>query len=268
MYSINLTIHNKEFLLERVLESIKTNTYGRYELVMVLDGCQDKSEYIVTEFIKSNPKIKTKIIYADNIFETKSNNLAAKNSDGDFIIIVQDDMVINEKDWNKRLVDPINKFDDIFAVTSRTAHNWELNPNSRQRNTNHFVPNEWSDILIHTDHADRNNTPRNVLAIRESVNRGPLALDHKIVEQLGYFDEEFSPQDMDDHDLCYRASYIGKKCGCYWIDYTSLPEWGGTRVLGGPPEWLLRSNQKNVRIVYERHKKIIESPKNNEFRIV
>jgi hypothetical protein len=37
-------------------------------------------------------------------------------------------MIIKEHGWNQRMQKPFNKFDDVFAVTSRTAHDWELIP--------------------------------------------------------------------------------------------------------------------------------------------
>ena len=113
MISINLTIFNKGFLVERVLSAIKDNTVLDYELIVVLDGCTDNSEANVLKFFNEN-NINHKIFYADNVFETKANNIAAKNSEGDIIIIVQDDMVIDEKVWDERLIKPIRAFDDVF----------------------------------------------------------------------------------------------------------------------------------------------------------
>jgi hypothetical protein len=52
---------------------------------------------------------------------------------------------------------------------------------------------------------------------------------------------------------------LGKVCGCYWIDYESRDEWGGTRVSGSPAPWLLKANHKNTKIFYNRHKDLIES---------
>ena len=114
MISINLTIHNKEFLLRNVLEGIKENTTSTYEIVSVLDGCNDASESILDKFISDNPSIKVKKLFADNVFETKSNNIAAKSSEGDFIVIIQDDMVIKERGWDERMLRPFSRFDDIF----------------------------------------------------------------------------------------------------------------------------------------------------------
>ena len=41
MNSIILTVHNKGWLLERVMKSIYDNTANEFELIVVLDGCTD-----------------------------------------------------------------------------------------------------------------------------------------------------------------------------------------------------------------------------------
>ena len=259
-HSIILTIHNKGFLLPKVLDGIKTNTVGNYELIIVLDGCSDNSLEIVNLFKKTNPEISIKIIKTPDIFETKANNAGLKIASGEIVIIVQDDMVINEYDWNNRITKPFIMFEDVFAVTANCAHNWEINHNSRHILTNNNNNYEWSDILNHVDHANKTNTPRNIFRIRQCVNRGPLAINHNDLKKLNYFDENFAPLDMDDHDLCFRMSeQIGKVVGCYWIDYISDLSWGGTRASGNTAGWHLLSNQKNTRIVYDRHKNKINN---------
>lgn len=264
MTSINLTVHNKGFLLKRVLQGILDNTVGPYELIIVLDGCTDESESIVDLFISDNKSIKIKKLYAPNVFETMANNIAAKNSEGDQIIIVQDDMIVKEPRWNVRMIKPINTFSDVFAVTARMAHNWILNPHSRDIDVSDFHGNDWADILFHTDHADRRNINRQTFAMRDSVNRGPLLLKHSVLQELNYFDEEFSPLDMDDHDLCYRAFKKGYKSGCYWIDFESQDSWGGTRENNKPKKWMLMSNFKNSKILLSRHRDLICGTKRNQ----
>jgi glycosyltransferase involved in cell wall biosynthesis len=260
MVSINLTVHNKEFLLGECLNRIKDNTTGIYELVVVLDGCSDSSESILDRFISDNKNLAIKKLYAPNVFETKANNIAARNSNGEYIAIVQDDMLINEKGWNERMIKPFSAFDDVFSVTSRTSHNWEINKNSLDINKESINPGSWSDILFHTDHADRRNTPRDVFEIRDTSNRGPLMINHQDLEKMGYFDEVFCPQDMDDHDLHYRVKKIlGKVTGLYWIDFISDNSWGGTRENGVTKQWMLDSNHKNQKILYDRHKEYLKS---------
>ena len=261
--SIILTIHNKGFLIDRVVKGIYENTSTPTELIFVFDGCTDDSEKKV-ESIPTPPNFSVKKFYAPNVFETKANNIGLKAATGDYSIIVQDDMIIKEKDWNLRLRKPVEAFNNVFAVTARTAHNWVHNPSNRHEKLIENLDYCWCDILNHTDHANRQTIDRETFAIRDSVNRGPLLLRNDVLEKLNYLDEAFSPQDMDDHDLCYRAyGQLGMLAGCYWIDFESEDSWGGTRVGGSPAPWLLKANHKNVKIVWERHKELIVGPKHN-----
>lgn len=257
--SLILTIHNKDFLINEVLYGIKANTTGNYELIVVLDGCTDNTEKIVRNFKKENSKIKTEIIETPDVFETMANNAGLRHANSEISIIIQDDMVIKENGWNNRITKPFRDFNDVFGVTANCAHNWEFNPKSKHRKTKKNNNYEWCDILNHVDHANRDNTARDTFSIRQCVNRGPLALNHSDLVSLDYFDESFAPQDMDDHDLCFRMQKeLGKVVGCYWIDYICNEEWGGTRASGKPAPWVLEANQKNTKIVVKRHKKRIK----------
>lgn len=268
MLSINLTVHNKDFLLDQVLKGITENTLSPYELVVVLDGCSDRSEQILDKFIVSHDDVKIKKLFADDVFETKSNNIAAKASEGEFIAIVQDDMVIMEKGWDQRMLTPFKKFDDVFSVTSRTSHNWIFNPESKHQNLDKIPPGIWSDILFHVDHADKNNTPRDIFEIRDSSNRGPLVINHQDLEKLNYFDEIFAPLDLDEHDLHYRAKKeLGKVTGVFWIEYLSDLSWGGTRKEGHTAQWHLDANHKNSKILLERHGDILNERKKESRKI-
>ena len=269
MHSIILTVHNKDWLLEKVLEGIYYNTRTPYELIIVLDGCTDNSERVVWDTLLSTP-VEWKLLHAPDVYETKANNLGLKAASGDKVIIIQDDIIVNEKDWNVRMEKPFKAFDDVFAVTGNTAHNWVFNPNSVHLGMENNLDNCWCDILDHVDHASRTHIlPRDIFAARCTANRGPLMIDHSDLQKLNYLDEEFSPQDMDDHDLCYRAyKELGKVAGAYWIDYQSDSAWGGTRVSGHPAPWLLKAHHKNTKLFYERYKDLINTRRLIDDRIL
>lgn len=267
--SIILTVHNKDFLLEESLRRIKELTSKPYELIIIIDGCSDKSLEIATRFKSKNPKIKTIVEETPDIFETKANNVGCKLATGDYIFIVQDDMLINEKSWNQRLLKPFRAFGDVFAVSANCAHNWVFNPNSIHLNMEENLDNCWCDILKHVDHAGRPwNLPRNVFAVRQCVNRGPLVINHEDLKHLGYFDESFAPLDMDDHDLCFRMKKeLNKVVGCYWVDFTSNFAWGGTHNPNGThKDWFYISNHKNTKMVWNRHSEIINNTRKLENR--
>jgi glycosyltransferase involved in cell wall biosynthesis len=266
MLSINLTIHNKEYLLEKVLTGIFKNTTSPFEFIAVLDGCTDKSEEILMSFLQKHDNKYCKqfnIKHTDNIFETKANNLAALLSCGQHICIIQDDMVITEYAWEKQMLKPFMLWDDVFAVTAGCAHNWRHNIDSKG-----IDENGWSDLLIHCDHANKTNTDKDHFYLRSSVNRGPLMINRMDLVEMGYFDEVFCPQDSDDHDLMYRMKKkLNKICGYVNIDWESRPEWGGTRDEGGKTkQWMLDANIKNAKLLYDRHSDLINQYVKNDTR--
>ena len=261
MISLNLTVHNKSFLLPEVLSGIKNNTTGNYEIIFVLDGCTDSSLQMVEYFCMNNPRIKTKILEAPDVYETKANNLALKNSTGNYAIIIQDDQIITQSGYNERLLKPFHLFSDVFAVTGRCAHSWRINPHSIDINKDEIDGYAWSDILEHYNHADKSNTDRDTFAIRNSVNRGPLVVDLQAMESIGYFDESYK-MDMDEHNACYLAKEkLGMVSGFYDIGWTSEARFGGTRDEdGNTKQWALKNNHISSKIFYNRWKEELIKP--------
>jgi len=254
MQSIILTVNNKAWLIDQVIDAIYKYTVNPFELIIVLDGCTDNSEQVVKEHIKDNARI----FYTPDVYETIANNVGLKNAVGEFVIIIQDDMIINELGWDARMRKPLDAFPDIFAVTARTAHSWQINYASSM--INNYVPAEGQDLIIPIDLADKDRgLDRQTFAIRQSVNRGPLMIRHSDLKILNYLDESYAPFEMDDHDLCYRAQKVlGKYAGCYWVDYISELEWGGTRKPETQPV-LLRAANKNAKLLFDRHEDLINN---------
>lgn len=212
-----LTIHNKDFLAERVCLSLLENLSNiNNQIIVVFDGCTDNSESIVKNVFKDVTNKKIDYIYTDNVFETKANNAGLKIVENDYVVLIQDDMVVNEKDFDLRMLQPFKTFDDVFAVTSFVAHNNIYNESTKQIN--------------YIDIASKDNSERDIFYAREYANRGPLMYDYKDVVKLNFLDEYFAPQNYDDMDISMRAfKELGKVSGLYWVDYTSDPNWGTTR---------------------------------------
>ena len=68
MHSIILTVHNKDWLIERVIEGIYKYTAEPYELIVVIDGCTDNSEKVIWDALSGTP-VKRKFLHAPNVFE-------------------------------------------------------------------------------------------------------------------------------------------------------------------------------------------------------
>jgi glycosyltransferase involved in cell wall biosynthesis len=250
-FTICLTIFNSGHQLRRVLDGIHKNTVGSYELNCCLDSCTDDSEKILLDWAYDNSK-SINIFYGDQLFETRANNLCLKNANTDYAIIIQDDQQIAECGWNTRILKPFAAFDDVFAVSGRGAHNFRYNEASSFTDQN-FEDDNWSDLLQAVDHVC------DEFYIRDSVYRGPLAINLADLRQLGYFDESFK-QDCDDHDLNLKMKKVlGKKVGYYAMDWNELS--GSTRDESGQSKvWVKKLQQKNIRTVWDRHKGVIVNP--------
>lgn len=260
--SIIVTCHNKDNLIGNVIQSIIMNTSNSAELIIVFDGCTDNSEKIVDDIIKTGLRniSSVKKIYTPDVFETKANNIGMKIANGNIFILVQDDMVITEKNWDIRIIKPIITFNDVISVTAKTAHNIKV---IKSRFRKRYVALDFSDLV----HGQYGCISREHFFIRDTANRGPLALDAKKVRELNFLDEKFAPYNWDEHDLNLRA-YSAHKwvSGCYWVKFRSDENWGTTRNKN--KEIFTASYSRNARLLYSRHKKLIEGNKHNEERFL
>lgn len=245
MISIILTVHNQESIIKNIFNSIIENKSDLCkEIIIIYDGCTDNSEKIIDEQVCDIPK---SIIYSHNIFEVKANNLGLKLSAFDYSLIIQDDMLIKEKDFDKKLLLPFLKVPNVFAVSGRDAVNVELIYNK----------------IIFTDVGGRDGDNRkNIFFIRDAINRGPILINNQLLKKLNYLNEEFSPLALDDVDLCLRAKKIGYLVGAYVIDYDSDYSWGTTRKKSG--FILQESEEKNKKLLLKYHKDLITQIKENK----
>lgn len=230
--SVILTIHNKGWLASTVIDGFIKYTSTPFELVVVYDGCTDNSKNAVESVLKTyskrpgENKIRNYVeVITPDIHETRANNAGMKSSTGKYAILVQDDMIVNEVGWDKRLMRPMNLWNDVFAVSARNAltHLPGISNLKVIGRIEDDTPRGYYD-----------NLDRNLFRVRQSVNRGPLCLDMEKVKKLNYLDEEFAPSDCDDADICWRAFLNhGWRCGVYPIDYLSDLNWGTARIKAG-----------------------------------
>jgi glycosyltransferase involved in cell wall biosynthesis len=244
--SVVLTIFNKENIIEMILKALfKYTSKTVNEYIFVLDGCTDNSESILNRMLPNIPhNANYKIIKTDNVFELRANNAGLKECTNEYAIIVQDDMCIEELNWNDRLLQPILHYKDIWAVTARTA--CSLNPDGNWYNIKEGP----------VGHNFKKNAdfPRNLVFVGQVVNRGPLLVTMSVIKQIGYFDETLPGCiGCDDVDACLKVfERFGLRCCSFWIGYNSPLEWGSTR--SGPKVEFVREEEKRnnneIRIRY------------------
>ena len=122
--SLILTIHNKEKTIIEILRNL-INLRSEYSnrIILIFDGCTDKSYELAKEFAKNiSHGLVLDFVITNDIWETKANNVGLKMVDTKYATIVQDDMLIKQRNWDKTLIDNFRKY-DLFAVSIEQVMN-------------------------------------------------------------------------------------------------------------------------------------------------
>jgi glycosyltransferase involved in cell wall biosynthesis len=255
--SVVLTVHNKENLIDQVVNSIFENMSAAVkEFIVVFDGCTDKSEQLFNFMMSqmNRPCVVT-ILHEPGVFEIKANNAGLKQVHCDYACLIQDDMVIKEPEFDQRLLKPFQALPEVFAVTGRDACDLSIK-NGRLSYDN---MQGWSKA-----------SAKNKFYIRDIVNRGPLMFDTVRLKSLNYLDETLCPISHDDFDICLKAyrerSWIA---GAYWISYDSDKAWGTSRQKSNPNRgYINRALKRNELEIIKRYQDVIEGEKHSREIII
>ena len=104
--SIVLAVHNLEETIGDVVDGIINNVSNNVkEMFIILDACTDNSEdVILRSLIWKSDTLDVKIVYANYNNKLIAHNIGCCSSEYKYSLIVPDDMVINEKNFDKRLL--------------------------------------------------------------------------------------------------------------------------------------------------------------------
>lgn len=92
-FSLIIPVYNRPEEIRVVLEGLSQQTYKNFEVIIVEDGSVDKSEDIVESF---KDQLNVHYYYIDNIGQGFARNYGFKQSKGDYVIILDSDIIIPE----------------------------------------------------------------------------------------------------------------------------------------------------------------------------
>ena len=87
MISVIIPLYNKEPIIERSLQSVLSQDYDDFEVVVVNDGSTDRSADIVRSI--NDPRIR--LIEQENGGPSKARNTGTKNAKGEWILFLDAD---------------------------------------------------------------------------------------------------------------------------------------------------------------------------------
>lgn len=107
LISIVIPMYNAQEFIAKLLDSILSQTYKKFEVVIVNDGSTDNSLNIVNEYAKKDNRIK--VITTPNGGVSRARNIGLKNITGKYFSFLDADDYI-EKDMYEKIVDAMKKY--------------------------------------------------------------------------------------------------------------------------------------------------------------
>lgn len=220
--SIGYTIWNKKGLLPKVIYGLKESFGENDEFVFLFDNCTDDSIGVfesLKRYLPSKPKI---IITYEDLYEVKANNRLLEESTGDIVILFQDDIVCHDKNIREKVKNIVHGYGNKLGLLGGRS-GFELTGENIFPERTYYRVSNWE----HLGKQYGEKLPEGGFKERTFLNRGPLVFTRKLLNQVGYLDEEFAPLWGDDLDYCAEAKFkYHKKNVVFQCDVESQLKWG------------------------------------------
>jgi GT2 family glycosyltransferase len=192
---IAIPVWNKKELTERCVSSIRANTDAPYRIVLIDNGSQEPTRKYLESVSSQYPDTVKLIVNKVNLGNTAAGVQGMKYSDADYACILDNDTIVC-KGWLSEMIKIAQSSDKIGIV----------NPNS-----NSFGLHKSEGMSLESFSIDllKENAGRSV-EIGAAVGFCYL-VKRKVINEIGCWDERFSPGYFEDTEYSMRAKKYGYK---------------------------------------------------------
>ncbi len=226
-----VTCHNKEELIEIVLLSLIYISSSESNIIIVLDGCTDSTEFKVDQIINKYLDRKIIKLYADDVHELMSINVAFKAIDLEedaLNVILQDDIILMDNLIEEKLDSLYNHFSGSLGIVSfRHGANLSIYKLWLSRIFLYPMSEYIHSIFGHGNVSKK--LKEDEFTQRHIAIKSPICVPNKYIKELGFCDEKFAP--WDDFEYCTRGIINGFINGVFGVNYYSHVNWGSMRTI-------------------------------------
>lgn len=169
--TVYITNYNYESYIKQAIDSVLNQTFSNLELLVIDDGSVDNSKEIINSY-ESNPKVKA--IFQNRKGLNASNNVALKNSSGEFIVRLDADDFLDEH--------AIEKMFDLLKKNQKAAIVFP----------DYFNVNINGEIINRVFRHDFN---KEVSLLDQPAHGACTMIRKSVLEEVGGYDEDFDRQD-------------------------------------------------------------------------
>lgn len=113
MISVVVPVYKVEKYLDKCVQSILTQTYRDFELILVDDGSPDKCPQMCDEYAKKDKRVR--VIHKENGGLSEARNFGINFARGDFIAFIDSDDFV-DKNFLKTLIELKDKFNADISI--------------------------------------------------------------------------------------------------------------------------------------------------------
>jgi len=185
MINITVPVYNRPSILLKTLPSIKCNTNIPHVLTVVDNGSDNETKRVLLE-LKKNNKIDNLIILDKNYGVACAVNVGWKLFPASFFMKLDSDMLIIKNKW----------LEDIFNI-------WR---NGEDRS---IIGPLWSKQINNRSKESIQSTYGTLYIAKNTLPGCATIIPDYVVQELGYWNEDYGIYGEEDADYCIRAHYGG-----------------------------------------------------------
>lgn len=251
-----IPIFNKEDVLPLTLESVEKCAGANSRIIMIVDGCTDKSESIVDGFIKNSSHQCIKILMP-NVHMLRSVNAGMRMVQDGHLVIMQDDIVLECSDLERQVEHLFQEHNNKIGVLSFRYGSdityTNLYESIKLRSISRMIK-ETNFIKGPDDEADCPLGQYGKFYKKMNAINGPNIISSNLFRKIGLLDDNLAPFGYDDPEYCLRSLKAGFYNGLFPLKYRSDAEWGGTRRSKLFEKIRPAIHKRNRIYIYEKHK--------------
>lgn len=191
-------VHNQLHITKQFVKHLFNNTTN-FHLIFIDNDSTDGTDEFLNEGKKNN---RWEVISpGENLGVIKGRNLGAQHVKSDYFLNIDNDQFV-QNGWLENLFQLMNKGNDVVG-----AEAWALLPPGTPGAV------QMGDIQL----PDRSYFPHKHCEHKFDkftyIGCGGMLIRREVYDNIGLFDERFSPAYYEDPDLCFRAIQAGYKLG-------------------------------------------------------
>lgn len=198
--SVIIPMYNQvDYTLDCIYSVFVNSSGSDYEIIVADDNSPDNTSGI-TRYFEHVRVTRNEV----NLGFLKNCNNAAKQARGEYLVFLNNDTQV-QKGWMEELLNVFHHFDKAGLVGSKLVY-----PDGRLQEAGGII---WQDGSgwNYGNQDDPTKPEYNYVKEADYISGASVMIPRKLWDELGGFDEAFSPAYCEDSDLCFRVRQHGYK---------------------------------------------------------